>query len=197
MERTALLWLPSGTNTGCKQCGRHREHGRDLDASLVEEHRTPFAHAQDGRGATATDFGKGAEMVASLIDGLVVRLRVGCDNREGVGSLHQLDRIEEVANRAVRDCSNKSANGDRQETECNRNAPVTARDGSDRKGSTTNEHNDNLNGNLCEIMRTCVMYRRSQYVPRAVITKKYQFFHIPSKMLYLLSILRQFIELKI
>src|SRR5258706_397855 len=108
MERTALLWLPSGTNTGCKQCGRHREHGRDLDASLVEEHRTPFAHAQDGRGATATDFGKGAEIVAYLIDGLVVRLRVGCDNREGVGSLHQLDRIEEVANRAVRDCSNKS-----------------------------------------------------------------------------------------
>src|SRR5258706_9146045 len=197
MERSILLRLPSRTNTGCKQCGRHSEHGRDLDASLVQARRTALAHAHDGRRATAADIGKGAEVVAYLIDGLVVRLRVGCDNRKVVGILHQVDRGEEVAERAVRDCSNKSANGDRQETECNRNAPVTARDGSDRKGSTTNEHNDNLNGNLCEIMRTCVMYRRSQYVPRAVITKKYQFFHIPSKMLYLLSILRQFIELKI
>ena len=88
MERRTLLWLPASTNTGCKQCGSHSEHGRDLDASLVQAHRAALAHAHDGRGATAADIGEGTEVVAYLIDGLVVRLRVGCDNWEGVWILH-------------------------------------------------------------------------------------------------------------
>ena len=94
MECGTLLWLPSCTNTGCKQCGRHSEHIGDLYASLLQARRAALAHAHDGRGATAADVGKGAEVVAYLIDGLIVLLRVGCNNREGVGILHQVDRDE-------------------------------------------------------------------------------------------------------
>ena len=94
MERGTLLWLPSCTNTGCNQCGRHSEHAGDLDASFMQACRAALAHAHDGRGATATDVGKGAEVVAYLIDSLVVLLRVGCNNREGVGILHQVGENE-------------------------------------------------------------------------------------------------------
>ena len=126
VERSTLLGLPSSTNTGRDQCRRHREHSWDLDASLVQAYRAALAHAHDGRGAAAADIGKGAEVVTHLVDGLVILLRPGRSSREGVGILHQVEMNECVSERVVGDCSNESANGDRQETKRNRNAPVTA-----------------------------------------------------------------------